>query len=324
MAQSPRISYFDIVKLIAIWLVIWGHTRIELMHTDWETDRLFQFIYSFHMPLFMLTSGLFAEKSFSMGLWPITKKKFKQIILPALEMGVVVYAAQCLFGKTFGFVDFCKYEVMNFWFLKALFLCYLIGWVCWKAGRFKWVVFGAITILFLALQHWNITCFKLGAMLPFFAFGILAKRHLSVLQAHSPLLLVGAIICFTLLFHFYSLDNTFLALPFLSISLVSFVNYGIYLATGLMGSVAVIFGCILLKDKTEQTTIYQLLTNIGQHTLGIYLWQNLLLEFLLPQFLSIDSQEAYLTVPITIGISILVLLACYGICIIPQNIRTNA
>jgi len=84
-----RISYVDKLKGVAIIFVVMGHV------TEWSLgvrQSPFNLFYgSFHMPLFMFLSGLFAYKSFIQ--WNIRemlvflKKKAQRILLPFLTMG---------------------------------------------------------------------------------------------------------------------------------------------------------------------------------------------------------------------------------------------
>ena len=59
MIQKRESMYLNIVKGIAILLMLWGHAIQNFIKDDWVTfqNHVFQFIYSFHMPLFMLLSG---------------------------------------------------------------------------------------------------------------------------------------------------------------------------------------------------------------------------------------------------------------------------
>lgn len=59
--QSNRSVFWDIVKGVAILLVVIGH-QIQGSCGNTEVfaeDPIFKFIYGFHMPLFMLISGYF-------------------------------------------------------------------------------------------------------------------------------------------------------------------------------------------------------------------------------------------------------------------------
>lgn len=54
--MTKRITYLDSLKAILILLVILGHA-VQFNTEEYETNPLFQFIYSFHMPLFLFISG---------------------------------------------------------------------------------------------------------------------------------------------------------------------------------------------------------------------------------------------------------------------------
>ena len=58
MSTVKRDIYWDIVKAIAIFLVVLGHSLQYLcIDKDYcHTDYFFNFIYSFKIPLFMLVS----------------------------------------------------------------------------------------------------------------------------------------------------------------------------------------------------------------------------------------------------------------------------
>lgn len=59
--QSSRSVFWDIIKGVAILLVVIGH-QIQNSCGGTEAfadDPFFKFVYGFHMPLFMLVSGYF-------------------------------------------------------------------------------------------------------------------------------------------------------------------------------------------------------------------------------------------------------------------------
>lgn len=63
MRQQNRLSYLDVAKGIAILLVVQGHTVMGWYSIDWREgsdllSKMTQFIYSFHMPLFIMLSGI--------------------------------------------------------------------------------------------------------------------------------------------------------------------------------------------------------------------------------------------------------------------------
>lgn len=85
-----RILYIDILKLFTIYLVLWGHS-IQHFQPYCEKSYIFQTIYAFHMPLFMMLSGYFASSSMRLGFRDFFTKKFRQLLLPCLSWAVACW-----------------------------------------------------------------------------------------------------------------------------------------------------------------------------------------------------------------------------------------
>lgn len=52
MNATKRLEYIDFLKAVGILAVIWGHIYTR-------NDAIYQFVYSFHVPLFFVLSGVF-------------------------------------------------------------------------------------------------------------------------------------------------------------------------------------------------------------------------------------------------------------------------
>ena len=87
IANTGRIAWLDIVKLISIYLVVWGHCLQYLNSDSPMNNHLWVFIYSFHMPLFMLISGYFSTNIVSKTWYQVFKSKFAQLLLPCFIWG---------------------------------------------------------------------------------------------------------------------------------------------------------------------------------------------------------------------------------------------
>ena len=77
--SNSRITYIDIARGISIILMIIGH----VLEQDWKRD----FIFSFHMPFFIIASGLFYKDR---DLKTNLKNIFIKLILPYLITSFVV------------------------------------------------------------------------------------------------------------------------------------------------------------------------------------------------------------------------------------------
>ena len=81
--MKERILYLDNLKGFAILLVVMGHC---LQGSGGSNEILFNFIYAFHMPLFMAISGYFGYK-LGVNFLIATKKRFVRLLIPYFFMG---------------------------------------------------------------------------------------------------------------------------------------------------------------------------------------------------------------------------------------------
>ncbi len=128
LENKERILYFDLAKYVAMCLVVIGHSYFLTL--GWQS-QLRAVIYSFHMPLFFFISGYFAVRSFSRPFLSFIKQKTIQFILPTISCILV----SCILLYVWGNRDFLRDEIVGgVWFLKVLFVCYLLCFLVWKTG----------------------------------------------------------------------------------------------------------------------------------------------------------------------------------------------
>lgn len=122
--MNDRIAYIDALKGLAIILVVWGHIAEKSMGIE---NMPFNWMYgSFHMPLFIFLSGLFAYKGMDKTswkyIWHFLQKKAVRILLPFIVVGgfysiLVEHSFTAVLTGEFG----------GYWFLPALFYCMVFG-----------------------------------------------------------------------------------------------------------------------------------------------------------------------------------------------------
>ena len=94
ITSGTRSNIVDIVKGIAIALVVYGHTAQGMTHRNWwvgpGASFSDEFIYSFHMPAFFFVSGLFVMTSLAKrGGQYFALDKIKTILYPYLLFAVI-------------------------------------------------------------------------------------------------------------------------------------------------------------------------------------------------------------------------------------------
>ena len=122
--MKERIGYIDSMKGFAILLMVMGHViayqfpswQVALTDSPRVTMIVWRIIYSFHMPLFMFCSGLFALhayeytwKSVAQFIW----KRALTLLFPFFIAGLIRY---CTLGGQF----------LDYWYLYILFVFVVI------------------------------------------------------------------------------------------------------------------------------------------------------------------------------------------------------
>ncbi len=119
-AKSIRSGKWDILKFFLVFLVVLGHAAEYYIAGSETMKSLFIFIYTFHMPVFIFVSGLFAKRT-------VNEKRVDKmlgylIIYAVLKLYPFIY--RNLAGKSAGFNLFIENGVP--WFMLALFWFNLI------------------------------------------------------------------------------------------------------------------------------------------------------------------------------------------------------
>lgn len=90
---SRRLDYVDVMKGIAIFLVVAGHVlagcKSESM-SGWNVMVLWNFIYEFHMPLFMFISGFVCFNPSKQYTWVMMVKRCISYLIPFFMGGLLI------------------------------------------------------------------------------------------------------------------------------------------------------------------------------------------------------------------------------------------
>ena len=191
--KHARITWVDYAKGIGISLVVFGHTLRGIQNSGIIADSsafrsVDSWIYSFHMPLFYLLSGLFAERRVERGAGEFFREKLSTLAYPYLIWSTLQTLVQFSVGRhtnhQTSLHDLARIlidPIMQFWFLYALFLISLIYYFLRRCGLGPLAAL-AIFALFWSTQGWV----SLGTWLPlnatrtnglYYALGCVMGRH---------------------------------------------------------------------------------------------------------------------------------------------------
>jgi fucose 4-O-acetylase-like acetyltransferase len=205
--QSNRDYSIDFLKTIAIFLVIYGHSisHIDIGQVLFWNNSQYKFIYIFHMPVFIFISGyLFNINNDT--LFIFCYKKCIRLLMPAITMTPFVWLAQYLVHGTGGTLKgFLSFLINDFWFLKCLFVCSIIAFICLKYFRNNLLLL--IPLIVMIVLPVNIPYFVVY-MYPFFILGYYAKIYAlkDKVILHKFVFFIIALITFAIIFCNWNFD----------------------------------------------------------------------------------------------------------------------
>lgn len=285
-SSTSRLLWADCLKLFAIFLVVWGHSVSNyVVGEEYHGFNLpiRKYLYSFHMPLFMMISGYFSYRIIDDG--GNILKRFKSLIIPCITLFIIFMI--------------CNEHNQNMWYLKSLFLCYAITtlFVRFKrvtGGGNLLIYFLTFTIVFLTFPILTklpiISAYKVDFMLPFFVFGIFLRRDLALLITREKFLLIWIIlfaigmviwrsdyIWYNSRSQWFPLKQIYLSHTFL----FDWKNLLYVLIRFCVGCTASLFFISLFYQLSELKGFQKLFAKIGKYgryTLHIYILQTFLTE----------------------------------------------
>lgn len=263
-----RIAELDFLKGVAIICVVIGHVHLFTFPRGGYDEMCYEFIYSFHMPLFMFISGFLAIKTPPPTLTTsefVTKgviiSKFKRLVIPCVFWQIITHVIRN---------DFSIHNVIDeYWYLKCLFVYVLLFNVICLFCKKDLALLICLLITFILPGCWNL-CF----MFPFFMLGAFFKSYniFEMINKKYFIFLLFSCLFYFILYLFWngemSVDRSRFRL-FRYTSTYYYDLYCLFFRTILGTSAILLFyslsHIILKKYKMN------LLKNIGQYSLEIYL-----------------------------------------------------
>lgn len=273
-----RNSFFDVLKFLAIMLVVYGHVA-GAFGCHFGQPWLDNFIVGMNMPLFFIISGYFAAKTIEGGDWVKLGKHLLGYFWPTAVVSCGFAVLAVLFpvsGSEKGLIGYAgRWFLFSPWFLWCLAICFLLTFLCMRLHRpiLRWGLFLLLIIVLPCLKGvWYVS--DVRAMLPHFVFGVFVLRKWEVRRdwrVGLPCLLVYLLgVVFQGNIHdnglgFYGQDTTWFAFvkdPALVL------QYGARVANGIIGSVGIMW---ILQFVMDRFDAMKRLAPFGTTTLGIYI-----------------------------------------------------
>lgn len=195
-AVKPRLRYFDMLKGVAIFLVVMGHV-ITMCVREVDRTALFKFIEHIHMPLFFFISGWFTYKlADGRVVRPALGSRALRLLLPMVAVSSiwVFYfphsGLESPLESTFNALWVNTWK-NGYWFTLVLFEIILIYaaltplldrcanvYASCGVALSAWIVLMALYLYILPADVSGYVSLELAAsFFPAFMFGVLARRY---------------------------------------------------------------------------------------------------------------------------------------------------
>lgn len=283
---TTRLPYLDITKCFAIFCVVLGHVFQWTFPTDPYHDSMtFQFIYSFHMPLFMMLSGCFLGKLFKLSPIQFLKKRAIQLLLPVATFSclyVGLYDLASILDKQILPISLFSYLGGSWmWFLKYLFIDTVIAYFSIRLLRKEWLAALLPPLLLFCLTR-N-TMFRL---LPYLWTGYFIYQYRNAIERHIKTVLAFNIVLFTVFLYFWKGDydaayRFIFFKPTVYFDLSNFWAAFVRLGVGMTGSLTFIYLFKWIYQQLPSNVFTEKCAKTGQQTFGIYCLQIYILEEML-------------------------------------------
>ena len=272
--MKKRIALWDNLKFLLIIFVVIGHYT-QQFRTDNETlQRIYVFIYSFHMPIFIFVTGLFSKKA-------VDEKNIKKA-LPYLTCffatTLILFITKALLGWAPVFELFSPSGIS--WYLMSMFFMFLITMLIKDyKPQYIFVLSLIIGVMCGFVQTENpdfFTWMRTLTFYPFFCLGYISDREKIEKATNKISIKITAVIFFVsiyLLIYFYPKQAD--KISRLNTARHTFSELGRFAPYGWelrLLTYAISFAAIFLLISLIPRKRIKGFTVFGERTLGIYMF----------------------------------------------------
>jgi acyltransferase len=273
--EGRRIAALDIARIFGLVTVYYGHVVEQAMYLGNPAAALqYKFIYSFHMPLFFVLSGVIAKDwGGAMGPAAFVKSRLASRVLPLLAFNLALCLISLIVTPAFPPIplhaagDYGHAIVMTLtrlpafdiptWFLMCLVSVEIIHALVFRFLRDSDLKIGAAVVAFYLVGYalnleWNF--FKDGenywlwneaiTMYAFYLVGVLiARRGLLDLSAPRAVLIAGAVAALAFVYFTYDLNQGPFRMKISAVVILAAAHGDIlwFPVTALAGAAAILF-----------------------------------------------------------------------------------
>lgn len=272
--MKKRIALWDNLKFLLIIFVVIGHYTQQFRADNETLQRIYVFIYSFHMPIFIFVTGLFSKKA-------VDEKNIKKA-LPYLTCffatTLILFITKALLGWAPVFELFSPSGIS--WYLMSMFFMFLITMLIKDyKPQYIFVLSLIIGVMCGFVQTENpdfFTWMRTLTFYPFFCLGYISDREKIEKATNKISIKITAVIFFVsiyLLIYFYPKQAN--KISRLNTARHTFSELGRFAPYGWelrLLTYAISFAAIFLLISLIPRKKIKGFTSLGERTLGIYMF----------------------------------------------------
>ncbi|MDO4364183.1 MAG: acyltransferase family protein [Clostridia bacterium] len=272
--MKKRIALWDNLKFLLIIFVVIGHYTQQFRADNEILQRIYVFIYSFHMPAFIFVTGLFSKKA-------VDEKNIKKI-LPYLTCffatTLILFVTKALLGWTPVFELFSPSGIS--WYLMSMFFMFLITMLIKDCNpQYIFVLSLIIGVMCGFCKTDNpdfLTWMRTLTFYPFFCLGYISDREKIEKATNKIGIKITAVIFFVaiyLLIYFYPKQAN--KISRLNTARHTYAELGRFAPYGWelrLLTYAISFAAIFLLISLIPRKRIKGFTSLGERTLGIYMF----------------------------------------------------
>lgn len=317
--KSTRNVTSDVIRGFAIITVIIGHCIQQGNGLEYYTNslywsnKLYQFIYSFHMPLFMILAGWFAYYSLSKAegnrraQGKLLGSRIVRYVLPIFVWTIFEYVRGYVLNVKLGnetahFPEivpmFLKTFITNLWFLWAVLICFIIVYIMHFYLKDNiWVYLVLFLLMFVITDEYNIGVYKYMAPYYICSFYVnmnkekllaskCGKKCSDMYKSKGWLFVIISAVVFFGLFLFYR-ERAFIYLSGYKLSRETWLSQSVVdMYRMIIGFAGSIFFILFFDRAVSLTGRYKwpILSIFGRNSLGIYILQGYYILMVMVQF----------------------------------------
>lgn len=307
--EEKRYEWVDIAKGIGIILVVYGHTLRGVENANLSLNKDFFYvndssIYSFHMPLFFVLSGLFFVKSLNKyNFKKLLIEKTKTILYPFVIWSILQTSIEIILSNfTNGQIGIDSLFTAiiipraQFWFLHALFFIFIVNILLHYFFKSKWLIisftisiiyyFHPINLSIFSNTFHNLLFFNLGVII--FTFFIEKQKQK---ETFNSIYLILSGVIFIIAEYLYIFKD------------IHFLGFSLVLA--ILGVIFTVALSSIISKKTDLLAVN--LSSLGKYSLYIYILHILVgsgTRIILLRFFHVDNALIHIFLGTLLGVAI--------------------